>query len=275
MQVGIVVNCQKDKKLEASSSFASLLIKSGIGCLSTSKIKGCQLVESLRELCEKSDIVAVFGGDGTVLGVLTEAVRADKPVAAVNLGNVGFLSGAEAGGIQLAAQKICKNEFSVEEKTLLEINIDGEQFFAVNELVISNSSRCNTITLNVNIDGALMDRLKGDGVIVCTPTGSTAYALSAGGAILSPDIEAFQIVPLCTHSLHNRPVVYNNNSIVKIELENDGCMATADGRLLKENLDESCQITVAKFALKAKFLRFEEDGFFHRLFNKLIKWSSN
>lgn len=273
LQIGIVVNRQKDKGLDVSSSFASLLTEAGIDCLSTTNIKNAKQVDNLSTLCNLSDIVVTFGGDGTVLGALTEVVKAGKPIASINLGYMGFLSCAEAKDISLVAQKLKDGKYNIMTKTLLDISIADQTFVAINEVVVSSSHRTNTISLSIDVDDAHLDTLKGDGVIVCTPTGSTAYALSAGGAVLSPDIKAFEIVQLCAHSLHNKPIVYNDDSKVKITVLSDNCTATADGQILVDKLTRNSVITVTKSKKNAKFILLDDVNFYDRLLSKLLKWS--
>jgi NAD+ kinase len=155
----------------------------------------------------------------------------------------------------------------------MKTKFDGEVFYALNELVIQRlyeDSPEKILRVDVAINKEYVDRLDGDGVIVSTPTGSTAYSLSAGGSILSPDINAFSMTPICAHSLHNRPLVFSADSICEITLKSNNCGIFFDGNLIQK-LHKDDVITIHKSNKTIKFLRKKDSNFYTRLLTKLKK----
>lgn len=216
-------------------------------------------------------VVLVFGGDGTVL----EAIRAidgkDLPLLCVNLGNLGFL--AEYEKDVSANQVVCalKNG-KVTEKMLLCVKAGDFCERALNEVVVK-SLTSRPIYVDVYVDGVFVDSYHSDGAIVSSPTGSTAYSLSAGGPILAPDVEAFVINPICAHSLHSRPLVVSAGSKVELRLKSDCAGVCVDGKssFALQNGDVVC---VSKSQKSAKFIRTRDEDFYKKLLQKMNRWGT-
>jgi len=181
------------------------------------------LGEELRHAdCE---LVVVLGGDGTILRGAERAVSADIPLLGVNLGHVGFLAEAESTDIPDLVDQVVRRSYTVESRHTISVQVDGADgsrawtSFAVNEVSIEKAARERMLELIVSVDGRPLSRWGCDGVLVATPTGSTAYAFSAGGPVIWPGVEAVLLVPLSAHALFSRPLVLGPGSEVIVEIE--------------------------------------------------------
>lgn len=228
------------------------------------------------ELCEISkndtdkdfDRILVFGGDGTVLDAVHFGI--DAPILGVNLGNLGFLTQFDKDVDVLAlAHALTSNEIC--SKMLLEVENNGSVYSALNDVVVKSvSSRPSYI--DVFVDGKYVDSYHGDGVVISTPTGSTAYSLSCGGPVLSPDVEAIIINPICAHSLHSRPLVVSSSSKIQLVMrENSPSQLCVDGENVSA-LDGGNKIEIQKSSKRAKFIAIENDNFFKKLLDKMNVW---
>ena len=223
------------------------------------------------------DALVILGGDGTVLKAAIAAGRKGIRVLGINAGNLGFLT--EFEGEQVAeAVALLTGRAEVERRSVLEVRAGGQTFYALNDAVFQRgaggAADDNVVAVTALIDGKKVDEFVGDGVIVSTPTGSTAYSLSAGGSILTPDIEAFILTPICAHSLHNRPIVFADSSELRVRLA-DSAVALdlfCDGRsALTMAGGEEAVLRKADFCVE--FLKRADSNFFDRLLFKLTKWS--
>lgn len=180
----------------------------------------------------KADLAVVLGGDGTMLSAARALADYAIPLIGVNRGRFGFLTDVSSESMLEAMSRILAGEFDTEQRILLSATVqrDGEVIsrgHAVNDVVVNKSGLARLIELEVNIDGQFVHRQRSDGLIVATPTGTTAYSLSAGGPILHPTLDAIALVPICPHTLSNRPIAINCASKVEITL----VQATDDARV--------------------------------------------
>lgn len=224
------------------------------------------------------DILFVFGGDGTILMMASECAKRDIKIIGVNYGRVGFLAEFEPEMLEKALELVCSGNYSTRKRSMLEVEFDGKVFTALNDAVIqrctSGLNYSNTVDLRATIDGSLVDNFSADGLIVSTPTGSTAYSLSAGGSILTPDLNAFIMTPICAHSLHSRPVVFSDNSLLEI-LSTDKrtpLNLIVDGKIVA-SVGLGGKITIRKSKFCLEFITRDDNDFFNKLFIKLSIWS--
>ncbi|MBQ9782293.1 MAG: NAD(+)/NADH kinase [Clostridia bacterium] len=225
---------------------------------------------------KKPDVIAVFGGDGTILATAKYATENQIPILAINVGTVGFLSSFEEKDLQDALKMILNGDLKVTEKTTLKIlTSDGEEYFALNDAVIERQKNNYDVTvvskLNFAIDDKTVYKLSCDGLIVSTPTGSTAYSLSAGGVILTPDLKSFIATPICSHSLYTRPIVFRDDKTVTVTVMKNSCSSilSVDGRGVK-TLKSGDSVTIVKHEKTLKIVDCN-DNFFSRLIKKLGK----
>lgn len=189
-------------------------------------------------LAEACDLAIVVGGDGTMLNAARDLAPADVAMIGINLGRLGFLTDILPEGMSGELDRILGGEYREEARTLLHAGIhrNGEQIYAsdaLNDVVVHKWDIARMIELEVHIDGNLLSTQRADGLIVCTPTGSTAYALSGGGPILHPRLDAIGLVPICPHSLNNRPIVIDDAAVIDIALHGGDAQAqiTCDGQV--------------------------------------------
>jgi NAD+ kinase len=207
---------------------ATLLRRRGVALHMDPLTAGVSRVEpdsvvDLAELPAKSDLAIIVGGDGTLISCARLMADRDVPLVGVNLGRLGFLTDIPADGIESAVESILDGEYQAEQRTLLSgaVRREGRTMFsalAMNDVVVSRGAMGSMIEFAVTVDGEFIYTLRADGLIVATPTGSTAYALSAGGPILHPSLSAIALVPISPHTLSNRPVAIRSTSRVEITL---------------------------------------------------------
>ncbi len=187
----------------------------------TAQIIGAQSQADPSDLVRQCDLLLVLGGDGTILQLLHELCDEYRPIMGINLGTLGFLTCVGATAWPDALEAIATGTYCLSERTLLDVEVvrDGHRFsrhIALNDAVISRGELSRLIKLNVSVDGTTLSEYNADGLIVATPTGSTAYSLSAGGPVLTPDSGVFVVTPICPHVLTMRPVMVNDASRIEI-----------------------------------------------------------
>lgn len=189
------------------------------------------------EMGEKSDYFIVFGGDGTVLKVAEKAANFSKPIICINTGNLGFLSAYSSNEIDELINDIKRDNLNFSRRHLLECLIEEKKFLVLNDVVLIKSQPLGTIDIKIKIGKHLLYSFLGDGVIISTSTGSTAYALSAGGPIINPNLNVIEIVPLAAHALNIRPLIIEPIHKVEVFLENsshDFDYVTGDGDVIHQ-----------------------------------------
>jgi NAD+ kinase len=195
---------------------------------------------------KKADFAVVFGGDGTILSAARELCETSVPVIGVNVGKLGFLAEFAPGELERLFDRITGDKSLIEKRMILNCLIEESQTAvfestAINDVVIAAGAPFRMVELKMSVQGEPLASLTGDGMIVSTPTGSTAYNLSAGGPILSADLSALVITPICPHSLSFRPIVISADSVVEITPVrlNEGTMLTLDGQMSRNITTES------------------------------------
>lgn len=277
MVIGIFSNLSRDINGNAAISLAEFLKQKGIDFVMTNDMKGidydCTFV-SKEEMAALAEIVVVFGGDGTVLAIAKECAKHGALIFPVNMGHLGFLTEIETWEIEEAVDTVLDNHYIVDERAILEVFHNGDCYLALNEVVVARGARTKLIKVEVFLNEGLVDKYNCDGVIVSTSTGSTAYNLSAGGPILAPNVEAFVITPISSHSLHTRPFVYNMRDEVTIKVKNANTYAylNIDGEDVCR-LHEGCVIKVNQSEYTAKFIRSRTYKFSEKLLDKMNYWS--
>ena len=279
MKVGIIANPHKSGAAKTIRSLIEVLSRHGIDTEledDSAKIIGAVAPKSASQLAESSDVIAVLGGDGTMLNATHRIGPTDTPIAGINIGTLGFLTSCTDDELELFAQALLDNSYKVVPRILLETCItyaDGrtESDFAVNEITLSRGQTGRLISLDAFIDGALLNHYHADGLIVATPTGSTAYSLAAGGPLLSPIAKAFVITPICPHSLTNRSLVLDDSSEVELVTTDESeCLAfySIDGREVIE-LPSDARISIKKADHQLHLLRLKDRSHFSTLRKKL------
>jgi len=195
--------------------------------------KGCSCLPIVQELpAEKLDLLLVLGGDGTLLYAASLVGEKGIPILGVNLGGLGFLTEVKQEELETLLEKGLAGEFQLEERMLLKAEVGGEQCLALNDMVIERRVASRMMDLDLEVDGYALSKFRGDGIIISTPTGSTAYCLAAGGPIVDPKIHSIILIPFCPHSLTHRPLVVPAASRISISVHLRGGEAAmaVDGR---------------------------------------------
>lgn len=237
---------------------------------------GVEYVEE-QELFLRADVAVALGGDGTILAAAGEVSRYDVPVLGINLGHLGFLAEIEPPHMQFAAERLLAGEYTVEERFMLRAEVlrGGERvrtFHALNDIVVSRASFSHLLGLRTLVGAHLLDSFVADGVILSTPTGSTAYSLSAGGPILDPALEAILVTPVCPHTMHTRPMVLPLPGGVAVELE-DGhdegeAFVSADGQQ-GMRLHAGDKVCAARSEYTTKLVKISDKTFYDTIRQKL------
>lgn len=226
---------------------------------------------------EDCDLLCVLGGDGTLLSALDVAIPNDIPMLGVDLGRVGFLSEVEPDSIEEDFELLFSGAGFMENRMIMEIEGDSsDRMFALNEIsIMRRGQMLGILSLELSVNGTVMDRISGDGLIVASATGSTAYSLSAGGPIVSPGLDCFVLTPVCPHTMSARPFVASANDRISVRVLGDASatQAVLDGRRTLELSEERSQITIVKSARTARFVRLRERDYFGLLREKLSQWT--
>ena len=216
-----------------------------------------------------ADVLFVLGGDGTILYLNEFANRNDIPMIGINIGKLGFLSEFESSEIDAAVSLFKSGKMKEDLRITIDVIYNGKTYCALNDAfvqrVYSEDVGCMITEVKVTVDETDTCSYKGDGVILCTPTGATAYSLSAGGSILAPKVEAFSVTPIAVHDFNQRPIVYSSDSNFKFEITGSAPVGLfADGHFIA-NLKKGDAFIVKKALKPTVFLRKQEFNFFKRL----------
>jgi NAD+ kinase len=226
------------------------------------------------ELSDKSvDYLVSIGGDGTFLESLPYVVKAGIPVLGINTGKLGFLSFVPKGNIEPAITALIEKKFTIQSRTLLNLEAEGSVFgknnYALNEVCVQRKDTSTMITIHAYINGELLNSYWADGLIIATPTGSTAYSLSCSGPILVPEDSSFIITPIAPHNLNVRPVVIPDSCVItlKVEGRNPTYLVSLDSRSVA--IDSSRELTIRKESFGVKLIQLPEYSFTKTLRTKL------
>ncbi len=219
-----------------------------------------------------ADIIIAIGGDGTIMHIAKQAAESGTPVLGVNSGKLGFLAGMEIDEIDLL-QHLFDGGYHIDERMLLDVAVKGRKgtYLAMNEAVVSRGALSRLVDLTVESNDNDVMRYRADGVLVATPTGSTAYSLSAGGPVVDPRVACLLLTPICPHSLYARSYVFKEDTVLRVHTENarGETFLTVDGET-EVHIPVGSAVTVQKSALTARLVRLKTQSFQDVLQEKLI-----
>lgn len=281
MKIGLIANLKKGNALNASKLAIKSFTDHGISVSIEKTLYEAD--DSFRDiekydlidLIEKNDIIAVAGGDGTILRAVKSCAIKNKPVLGINIGKIGFLTEAEINELDITAEALTNNKYTIEYRSMLSLVSGQADIMALNEIVLLKEATARIINFDVYSEGSLIDRYNADGFIVSTPTGSTAYSLSAGGPVLSPAIKGLVLTPVCSHSLRNRSIVIGENETIEIEVNSQlpKAVLIADG--IPVSKFDLTKIIITKHKIMAGFIKIKPSDFYNKLLTKLNNWSTN
>ena len=238
------------------------------GLLDSSTAQGC----TTDDLATTSDLVLSFGGDGTLLNAAHQIGTRETPVLGVNIGRLGFLTGTEVADVEQAIRQIEAGAHEIEEREVLEATQRGQSGpprWALNDFVIAKSGSASMIDVQVHVEGDYLNDYWADGLIVATPTGSTAYSLAAGGPLLAPDSEAVVITPIAPHTLTTRPIVFPGRVEIALRVTTRGepFLFAHDGT--SDLVEGPAEITIRRAAHSVRLVRLPGRGYFQTIRDKL------
>jgi len=226
---------------------------------------------SFDKLCEQSDFLVTIGGDGTLISVSRRGFGYNKAVLGINLGTLGFLTSVLPQELEQFLIDFQNDNYVIDERMVIKANINFKQSVAFNDIVITRKSVANMVNIDAYVDGEKFNSYYGDGLVVSTPTGSTAYNLSSGGPVVYPLTEAFIVTPISAHSLTQRPLVLPTDFEIELSTpDKEGAMVIIDGQDIYEiGQDEFIKINIA--SSKAKLIRTKHRDYFQVL-NQKLNW---
>ncbi|NTW05857.1 MAG: NAD(+)/NADH kinase [Peptococcaceae bacterium] len=278
-KIGIMANLGKAGLEDLIKNVCNCLVDNNIEILAQTSLKdkiGNIIQEvPLEKMLEEIECLLVFGGDGTILNSGRHAAASGVPLLGINLGRLGFLSEVDVPNIQLGLESIISKDYHIEERMMIEAAVVREgreiaRHIALNDAVITKGAFARLIYLELRVSGEPVGTYPADGLIVSTPTGSTAYSLSAGGPVVTPDLDLMLITPICTHALWARPIVVSPSSIIEIELvaSMEEVMLTMDGQQGLQ-LKKHDRVIITQAPYKVKFIKLESRNFFRVLKQKM------
>ncbi len=228
------------------------------------------------ELVKKVDLIIVFGGDGTLLNSARQYLNYEIPILGVNMGNVGFLTDISVDNFDLAIKEILLGKFKIEERNLVSARFNENHLYGLNEVVIHSGAYAQLMRYRLSVNKKAVYEQRSDGLIVATPTGSTAYSLSAGGPIIHPSLDVWTILPMLPQSLSSRPFIISSDENVEMELfegPNKNAKICVDGQ---DDIDVpyGVKISISKMEKTLKLVHPEDNDFFEACREKL-GWSLN
>lgn len=285
MKIVISSNPYRDHGLRTAQEARRILQQGGAEvemCLPFQPRKGDRVdiprhlqLKNLNQELPSADFLVCFGGDGTILHAARDATLHDVPVLGINMGSVGFMAELERGELE-QLKKLTRGEYTMEERMMLDVQVKRgnkliTQDLALNDAVISNGSVARVAEVEVLADGTLAASITGDGVIVATPTGSTAYSMSAGGPIVEPTSSCILVTPVCAHQLSARTMVLSRKRVVTVRLPSGSrkhlFLSVDGGKALRLSGGDSVELCQSKY--KTRLVRLTDRNFYQTIYQKL------
>lgn len=279
--IGIISRPRRSNIAEVVPPLLHWLEKRGLRAVydieTATVLKGNYVGKTRHQVAQESDLLLVLGGDGTILAAAREAAHHDIPILPINMGSLGFLTSFTVEELYPALESTLAGEAKIEERVLLRVERthNGELLThqrVLNDAVVHKGTLARMIEVELHIDGAFVCRYRADGLIVASPTGSTAYSLSAGGPIVQPGVASILITPICPHTLSDRPVVIQDGSKIDLQLSqsSDSVFLTLDGQTGVPLQTGDC-VRITRAAERLKLIQPPGKTYFEILRNKL-KW---
>ena len=279
MKIGIIPNFTREKAFDVTKNTIAELEKLNIDYYFDINSKNdftfdIEEFHFIDKIYEFVDVIIAIGGDGSFIHTAKETAVHKKPVLCINAGNLAFLAGLEGNELTLL-EKLITGDFSTDKRMMLEVYIKDNNNnkllgYCLNDVAIARGNEIKLVDLDVFSNDRKINNYRADGVVISTPTGSTAYSWSAGGPVIDPDLQCIMLTPICTHSPLNRSLVFNENSVIRVKPANNAqkvCLST-DGEKTIE-LSQNSEIIVSKSNYYAEFIRIKSDEFFDILNSKL------
>lgn len=282
MNISVFPNILNDGVPELSREVFSVLSKLDTNVYVSGSLadvfNGCDVLfgcdDEIMQLC---DIAIAIGGDGTTLNIAKKAAGCGKPVLGINAGRLGFMSGLEKDELS-HLESLVSGNYEIDERIMLEAKVVRENemlcvFQCLNDAVISRGDFARLIDISITCNGRVVSDMRADGIIISTPTGSTAYSMAAGGPVVSPEAKCILATPICPHSLMDRSIIFSTDKELVVRAYNDKNnipVLTADGQASVE-LDAQTQVRIRVSDTTAKLIKLKPENFYEILNKKLIE----
>ncbi|MDP6853164.1 MAG: NAD(+)/NADH kinase [Candidatus Marinimicrobia bacterium] len=288
MIIGITGNYRKEEFYPLLERVHTLISSQGYPVLiSSDLVKNTEYhipsnyeVVDFSEFIDKCTLVCAIGGDGTILSTVRRMEQKMIPVMGIHIGGLGFLSECTEENLESSLEHVFNKEYSISHRMMLEVKVKSENgkdeiFYALNDIVIDHGPTGRVLKAEVQVSGHYLNTYEGDGVIIATPTGSTAYSLSAGGPIIYPSVETILVTPICPHSLSARPIVLQRDEEITMRFPDpfDGIALTVDGQT-RITVDNDSRIKISRSKYPAQLVSLPSNGYFKTLRTKM-GWSGN
>ncbi len=286
----LITNFNIQDKANAALAVADRLIELGARVLipSVNKDKIFRMHKSRKEfeyiapedIYREAECIVVLGGDGSLLDAARRAAPFDKPLLGINLGHLGYMTELESGDLSLLC-RVVNGEYHIDERAMISVEVYNQSggrkasSYALNDAVISNGSVARIVDLELYEGGEPVSNFRADGLIVATPTGSTAYSMSAGGPIADPRLACLCVTPICPHSLTARPMLFRDDATLEIKnvcQREKMLYLTVDGRINFE-LYRGDFVRITRSAMKTRLIRLHEKGFYATLQEKMRSYT--
>jgi len=283
MKAVLTPNPYRDRNFKLVDQAVSILQEAGVEtkvCLPFDVDKGFELpkdvkLHDLHHEIKHADVLICFGGDGTILHSSKIATKHHVPILGVNVGTIGFMAELEAGELSLLS-KLPKGSYSIEKRMMLQVTVEneGKELFrdiALNDAAITKGAVARVIQVSVECDGVEASSFSGDGVIISTPTGSTAYSMSAGGPIVEPSAQNIIITPICAHAVNTKGIVTAPHRTIAVRLgklgRRNAFLSVDGGRAFRLNVGDV--VTVKRAEQETQLIRLKQTSFYEILNNKI------
>jgi len=279
INAGIIVNMDKSGSLELTKEMVEWFESNGNNVLlmeqTAISINRQDIGYAKINLYKKSDILFVIGGDGTLLRVAREVAAIGIPILGINMGHLGFIAEVEVKDIFSSLRKVLDNDYKIEERMMIEASIYRQsgivkRFYALNDICFTKGALSRIIKLDTYVNDEYVNTYNADGLLISTPTGSTAYSLSAGGPIVCPNVNVMIITPICSHSLSSRAIIVSKNDVICVDAfdNDDSVYLTADGQE-GYRLWQDDKVYIKRSSFTAKFIKVSNLSFYDVLRTKL------
>lgn len=280
MNVTVIPNLSRDHASYYTGKLIQKLLDLGIQVFMKADLQpffaeqNVQFYSDMMEMIQSCDIVIAVGGDGTIIHAARNAASAQKPILGINIGRLGFIAGLETNEFD-CLEKLIDGKYFIEERMMLEVRVLENQktktFTAFNDAVVARGTLSRILDFKVQLDNTKVCDYRADGLIVATPTGSTAYSLSAGGPIIDPQMNCILLSPICPHSLLSRPVIFGPNAKLSIQAHSDyesEIILTIDGEVFHKIQDDT-KIEFSRSSSTVKILKLKNNNFYEIVTDKL------
>jgi len=278
-RIGLIGNSEKVSRADVVRRAAQLIQRAGrkvfcdVETARLARLKAATCADAAA-LAREVDLLLVFGGDGTMLHVARKIAGSLTPMLGVNIGGLGFLTGVPSDELAVALKCIWNGQFRYESRALIETSgrCNGNRILetALNDIVVSRGAVSRLISLDVSVDGELITRYRCDGLIISSPTGSTAYSLSAGGAVVLPTAEVFAMTPICPHALSNRSIILPLSSKIHVKAISPlpSTIVSVDGQVVGE-MDAGDEVVIRRSRRTIRLVHLADNSFLEAMRRKL------